>query len=583
MYEELNRVTNTFTGKYILHFNTFRLSSSHKHNTRLSSSLYVTKILLLSSKLSKLSSSFANKSWSLRIHTIKILLTLPAGLSIEPPLSWSNTSTTFILSYNRSYRLIHNTSLTLFALYPLYINIQYTLHTDIIYCTVLPYSHNNFFSIMFLCNYSNRVKSNTFLTLFAPNLLHIHIQYTSHTDLLYCTIPSFTHNKFSIYSDGAPLYHTSSVFQKSNNEVSSSCRNKSKILRKSKVIFYTSSNGIKHSIYTGLFFVLITIVKPSKPTISRSNTKRYIVQTRKFLGQPIEQHNKVKIVPENGLQVNIGTLSALCSNKLSVPDMSKDDTADNIEDNLLKSDSEESTSGDLNKTITTFGNLLVGSYVETTSNKKRNRSSDTTPVDSPNPIKKQRPINEMLPLMADIVKTDNGGHMVDIVSDEGKPPLTKDQCDEIQRKITTALFAKEDISNIKFETPYFDGNKLRMVCKNDETRAWLLNTIPDLKDLWENAAIKASEMGPPPKLVTASISMPAKTYDPPVLFQIIQAQNSIDTKFWRYKSRTKVANGRQTWYIGIDENSLPALKELGYRPHVGIERIKISVNNHEAK
>lgn len=256
----------------------------------------------------------------------------------------------------------------------------------------------------------------------------------------------------------------------------------------------------------------------------------------------------------------------------------------NEEDNLPKSDSEESNNRDLNNTITNFSNLGglgVNIYLET--NKKRNRSEDSTSNESPNPLKKPRLIFGMIPSMADAVKMVNEGHVIDIMSVDGKPPITKDQSEDIKKSITNALFAMEDISKIKFEDPYYDGNKLRVICNNDVSKDWLEEAITKLENLWEGAEIKIVQMGPPPKLINSTIILPAKTYEPSTLFSIISAQNQIDTKFWRYKSRTKIENGRQTWSIGVDESSIPSLKELGYRPYAGFGRIKISVGNQNAK
>ncbi|KAJ6639147.1 hypothetical protein Bhyg_11887, partial [Pseudolycoriella hygida] len=247
-------------------------------------------------------------------------------------------------------------------------------------------------------------------------------------------------------------------------------------------------------------------------------------------------------------------------------------------------------------TINSFGKLIVDSHATTNpipysnldtsplqprsgansayieASKKRNRSEDTLPVDTTNPIKKHRSITDMF-TMADAVKSDHVGHMVDIASTDDNKPLSKAQCDDIKCKITTALFTKQNISNIKFESSYFDGNKLRMICKNDETKAWLEETVPQLTDLLDGVKIHVINQGAPPKMVAVTISMPANTYEPVVLFQIIKAQNSIDTKFWRYKSRSKVANGRQTWNLSIDENSHVQLKALDYRPYIGFFKL----------
>lgn len=184
--------------------------------------------------------------------------------------------------------------------------------------------------------------------------------------------------------------------------------------------------------------------------------------------------------------------------------------------------------------------------------------------------------------MAEVVKAATDGHVVDLYNAENSPDLTQEQADILQSKLTEALFEEDDIANLKFEEPNFDGIRLRLVCSTSATKDWIVNTFPQLIDLWDGAEIRVDAVGPPPNLVRSTVVMPAKTYGPPVFFSIISAQNpTINTKFWRYQSRTKVAVGRQTWTIFVDENSIPALKEIGFRPHVGLGRVKISVNNNK--
>lgn len=160
-----------------------------------------------------------------------------------------------------------------------------------------------------------------------------------------------------------------------------------------------------------------------------------------------------------------------------------------------------------------------------------------------------------------------------------KPALAEEQSNIIQQKLTEALFAEEDISKLKFEDPNFDGLRLRLVCSNTETKEWIETTVPKLHDLWNDAKLEVEIVGPPPRLIRTTIVMPAKTYEPSVLFSIISAQNpTIDTKFWKYQSRSKVENGKQVWTIGVDINSVDALKVIGFRPHVRLGRIKLSVS-----
>lgn len=274
------------------------------------------------------------------------------------------------------------------------------------------------------------------------------------------------------------------------------------------------------------------------------------------------------------------------------------------EDTYLKSNSDDNSSSELSKTVTSFGDLVVDKYIKVNEERnnslnstpvpvsnqdrgkfvnKRARSANTTPSESTNPAKKHCPIINMLPNMAEVLKADDDGHMMDIVSLKEDHPLTRENSDAIKAKITTALFSEVDISNIKFEPPYFDGTKMRIICRNDASKKWLLDTVLKLGNEIEGISFGTKELGVPPKMFTVNITMPAKSYEPPVLFSIITAQNSIDTTFWRYKSRTKVVNGRQTWYIAVDEASLKQLKELGYRPFVGLDRIKFNVQNESQK
>lgn len=130
------------------------------------------------------------------------------------------------------------------------------------------------------------------------------------------------------------------------------------------------------------------------------------------------------------------------------------------------------------------------------------------------------------------------------------------------------------------EKPSYDGLRLRLICSNDRTKDWVEAIFPTL-DLGEGANFKLVIIGPPPKLFKANIVMPAKTYNPATLFSIITAQNPfLDTKFCKYASRTKVDdNKNRTWLIGVDENTVQPLKDIGCRPFVGLGQIKISLTN----
>ncbi|KAJ6639282.1 hypothetical protein Bhyg_12025, partial [Pseudolycoriella hygida] len=241
-------------------------------------------------------------------------------------------------------------------------------------------------------------------------------------------------------------------------------------------------------------------------------------------------------IPESIYSGNY-TLVAIRDIRLSCRFQSTADLEEEYEEKILQSDTDDCNCPDFSNTINSFGKLIVDSHATTNpipysnldtsplqprsgansayieASKKRNRSEDTLPVDTTNPIKKHRSITDMF-TMADAVKSDHVGHMVDIASTDDNKPLSKAQYDDIKCKITTALFTKQNISNIKFESSYFDGNKLRMICKNDETKAWLEETVPQLTDLLDGVKIHVINQGAPPKMVAVTISMPANTYEP---------------------------------------------------------------------
>lgn len=191
--------------------------------------------------------------------------------------------------------------------------------------------------------------------------------------------------------------------------------------------------------------------------------QKVIMRNKKLLSPSV--HKNVGFITLNTTAaLFMGELFTCCSS-ISPRTVMNDNLASiEDEDSVREETSEGSISGDLNSTITIFNNLEVEAYIA--NNKKRNRIPETTLVNSPIPPKKHCPIMNKWPPLADVVKTDKEGYMVDIVSAEDKPPLTKEQNDAVQRNITVALFSKEDISKIKFETPYFDGGKLRIICKN---------------------------------------------------------------------------------------------------------------------
>lgn len=59
------------------------------------------------------------------------------------------------------------------------------------------------------------------------------------------------------------------------------------------------------------------------------------------------------------------------------------------------------------------------------------------------------------------------------------------------------------------------------------------------------------------------MNMTLPTLDPGDIFTLMAAQNpTLDTANWKCVHRTKAENGKQTWIVGVDENSIEALTAI---------------------
>lgn len=176
--------------------------------------------------------------------------------------------------------------------------------------------------------------------------------------------------------------------------------------------------------------------------------------------------------------------------------------------------------------------------------------------------------------------TDNKNefHVVDILSDDKDAPLTESQGLLLRESLTTAILAADDISSLLFEHSGFVRGRFRMTCTNTTSRDWVFSTLRTLKGLWRNAKIQAVYLGHPPKLVRSTIFV--KHPIPSDLIETIGKQNeSIDTSHWRVFKRNKIQDGKQLCIVGVDENSIPGLRELNFQLKIGSGKTKIVVEN----
>lgn len=276
------------------------------------------------------------------------------------------------------------------------------------------------------------------------------------------------------------------------------------------------------------------------------------------------------------------------------------------EDELLKSDSEDNS---LSKSVAQISiegiEKLADSALSRIIAIKKSTANDTTAVstplspicnsvsnstfnvtpkrkiDSPSPPPIQKKAKIMSPpSFADIARKKKDLFVIDIIPDEDDLLLTTEHCKLIKASYTKALFQSEQIADLDFEFTGFDNGRLRVICENELSKKWIIETLPLLTDLWKDANLKPIDVGAPPKLLRTTFSLPYPTPEPPALFDAIKRQNrTIDTSTWRVYNRKRGQNDRQNWIIGIDSDSAAAIKILNSRVKFGMDRIRFSVDN----
>lgn len=208
--------------------------------------------------------------------------------------------------------------------------------------------------------------------------------------------------------------------------------------------------------------------------------------------------------------------------------------------------------------------------------RKRERESDSSSEVQPQKIR--RKFVEMLPMAAVVA---NEALVIDILPDmEGVTVFSETQAKTIKASFNRALFGAENFAQLGFENSGLDRGKFRIICKNAATRDWVIATIPHLEGLFPGAVLKAVQFGPPPTLIRATANVEYPALEPEDFFTVIAAQNpDINTSNWKLYNRNKPTGDRQLWVIGVDENSIPALKNVGCRPYCGMSRVRINLSN----
>ena len=120
-------------------------------------------------------------------------------------------------------------------------------------------------------------------------------------------------------------------------------------------------------------------------------------------------------------------------------------------------------------------------------------------------------------------------YVVDVVGDTEEEQLfTREHSDLIEEELTKALSNSDNsahLSKLDFDFCGFDRGIFRTINRNNETREWVLKTIPTLTfEKGPKAKIKTVEAGAPPKLVRSSITLKFPTPKFGELCDIVEAR-----------------------------------------------------------
>ncbi len=146
--------------------------------------------------------------------------------------------------------------------------------------------------------------------------------------------------------------------------------------------------------------------------------------------------------------------------KYSTPNQSKEleQKIFNISDELSGLGVGSSTKNFVNDPLSKINPPDLTSTPQNKRTRINNDSVEQLDMTNPNPTKKLRTLMNSTPSMADVVKNEVKGHVIDIYTEDGNEDMTMEQSNELQEKLNEALFQEEVISSIKFdETPHYDG------------------------------------------------------------------------------------------------------------------------------
>ncbi len=341
--------------------------------------------------------------------------------------------------------------------------------------------------------------------------------------------------------------------------------------KETKLKFYNTSNRNtnKHTCLNKSFFVFV--YSRQKQSLTRQ-ANRVMSATDKPTTKIGAKPNPNLKKPESEIVLNQGSNSEATGAKSNTTPRKPELV------NLPDYDSESDT--ELNSTIRNISiTSKVPSATKSKSIKRQRDTPNTSLTSNELQAKRIKPFIEMLPGMAAMVAMES--YVVDIVPTEEALTLTEAQGKMVGSSLTRALFAAENFAALKFESSGYDRGRYRTICSDTTTRDWVVGIVDRLEGLWTGADLRAVKSGAPARLVRATVNVNLPYMEPNDMFTIIATQNpDINTDNWKLYSRAKAVAGKQQWIIGVDESSIPALRNVNCRPHCGMGRIRIILPNN---
>ena len=206
---------------------------------------------------------------------------------------------------------------------------------------------------------------------------------------------------------------------------------------------------------------------------------------------------------------------------------------------------------------------------------KRNRSEGSTPASTRGPTKKPREDVEALTF-----KQVLSGISLSVVKKEHPDAkLSQEDGDKLRQAIIDKLVEYRGLRLPKFDkTSYDPAGAITFLCGDEFTAQWL-STIIDALNPFNGIVLR---IGPTKTVLrTSKILMwvPKTTYDKrvPETLKLLERQNEgVLTSKWQVKSSRREPLG-QTIVCLIDEDSLAALKRIGLKPYLALDRINVRI------